>query len=55
MASPNVMAHPNSSEIFQLRFNLILSEKIIQYSKTFTPQLQTSWHIPIPLKVSILI
>ncbi len=29
---------------FQLRFNLIFSEEIIQYSKTFAPQVQTSWN-----------
>jgi hypothetical protein len=27
---------------FQLQFNLVLSEKIIQYSKTFAPQVQRS-------------
>jgi len=26
-----------------LRFNLIFSEEIIQYSRTFAPQVQTSW------------
>jgi hypothetical protein len=29
---------------FQLRFNLIFSEEIIQYSRTFAPQLQMSWN-----------
>jgi hypothetical protein len=29
---------------FHLWFNLIFSEKIIQYSRTFTPQVQTSWN-----------
>jgi hypothetical protein len=29
---------------FQLRFNLICSEEIIQYSRTFAPQVQTSWN-----------
>ncbi len=29
---------------FQLQFNLIFSEKIIQYSRTFAPQVQTSWN-----------
>jgi hypothetical protein len=28
----------------QLRFNLIFCEEIIQYSRTFAPQLQTSWN-----------
>jgi hypothetical protein len=27
---------------FQLRFNLIFSEEIIEYSRTFAPQVQTS-------------
>jgi hypothetical protein len=38
---------------FQLSFNLIFSEKIIQYSRTFAPQVQTSWNqanAPLPLK-----
>jgi len=29
---------------FQLQFNLIFSEEIIQYSKTSTPQVQTPWN-----------
>ncbi len=29
---------------FQLQFNLIFSEEIIQYSKTSTPQEQTPWN-----------
>ncbi len=29
---------------FQQQFNLIFSEKIIQYSRTFAPQVQTSWN-----------
>jgi hypothetical protein len=29
---------------FQLWFNLIISEKIIQYSRTFTPHVQKSWN-----------
>jgi len=29
---------------FQLRFNLIFSEEIIQYSRTFAPQVQTAWN-----------
>jgi hypothetical protein len=29
---------------FQLWFNLICSEEIIQYSRTFAPQVQTSWN-----------
>ncbi len=29
---------------FQLWFNLIFSGKIIQYSRTFAPQVQTSWN-----------
>jgi hypothetical protein len=29
---------------FQLWLNLILGEKIIQYSRTFAPQVQTSWN-----------
>jgi hypothetical protein len=28
----------------QLRFNLIFSEEIIQYSRTFASQVQTSWN-----------
>jgi hypothetical protein len=31
---------------FQLQFNLIFSEEIIQYSRTFAPQVQTSWNQP---------
>jgi hypothetical protein len=31
---------------FQLQFNLIFSEKIIQYSKTFALQVQTPWNQP---------
>jgi len=29
---------------FQLRFNLIFNEKIIEYSRTFAPQVQTPWN-----------
>ncbi len=29
---------------FQLRFNLIFNEEIIQYSRTFAPQVETSWN-----------
>jgi hypothetical protein len=29
---------------FQLQFNLIFNEKIIQYSRTFAPQVQMSWN-----------
>ncbi len=29
---------------FEVGFNLIFSEKIIQYSGTFAPQVQTSWN-----------
>jgi hypothetical protein len=39
--------------IFQIRFNLIFSEEIIQYSRTFTPQVQMSWnqvHAPLPVE-----
>jgi hypothetical protein len=35
---------------FQLQFILIFSEEIIQYSRTFVPQVQTSWkqaHAPL--------
>jgi len=38
---------------FQLRFNLIFSEEIIQYSRTFAPQVQRSWnqaHAPLLIK-----
>jgi len=38
---------------FQLRSNLIFSEEIIQYSRTFAPQVQTSWnqaHAPLLVK-----
>jgi hypothetical protein len=34
-------AHPNSSEIFSY---LTFREEIIQYSKTFAPQVQTPWN-----------
>jgi hypothetical protein len=37
----------------QLSFNLIFSEEIIQYSRTFASQVQTSWNqanAPLPLK-----
>ncbi len=37
-------AHSKSSEIFRLQFNLIFSEEIIQYSRTFAPQVQTPWN-----------
>jgi hypothetical protein len=40
-------AHSNSSEIFSydlIWFDLIFSEEIIRYSKTFAPQVQTSWN-----------
>jgi hypothetical protein len=46
-------AHSNSFEIFQLRFNLIFNEEIIQYSRTFAPQVQMSWnqaHAPFLVK-----
>jgi hypothetical protein len=29
---------------FQLRFNLVFSKEIIQYSRTFAPQVQTPWN-----------
>ncbi len=32
------------SQNFQVRFNVIFSEKIIQYSRTFALQVQTSWN-----------
>ncbi len=32
------------SHNFQPRFNLIFIEEIIQYSRTFAPQVQTSWN-----------
>jgi hypothetical protein len=38
---------------FQLQFNLIFSEEIIQYSRTFALQVQTSWnqsHAPLLVK-----
>jgi hypothetical protein len=35
-------AHLNSSEVFS--YDLISSEKIIQYSRTFAPQVQMSWN-----------
>jgi len=28
----------------QLQFNLVFNEKIIQYSRNFAPQVQTSWN-----------
>jgi hypothetical protein len=46
-------AHSNSSKKIQLRFNLIFSEEIIQYSRTFAPQVQTSWnqaHAPLHIE-----
>jgi hypothetical protein len=46
-------AHSNSSKIFSYDFNLFFNEKIIQYSRTFASQVQTSWkqaHAP-PLLV----
>jgi hypothetical protein len=30
--------------MFSYDFNLFFSEEIIQYSRTFAPQLQTSWN-----------
>jgi len=36
--------HSNSSEIFRYDFNLIFSEEIIQYSRTFASQDQTPWN-----------
>jgi hypothetical protein len=35
-------AHTDSSETFS--HNLIFSEKIIQYSRSFAPQVQTPWN-----------
>jgi hypothetical protein len=35
-------AHSNSSKNFQLQLNWIFSEEIIQYSRAFAPQVQTS-------------
>ncbi len=38
---------------FQLQINVIFSEKIIQYSRTFAPQVQMSWnqaHAPLLIK-----
>jgi hypothetical protein len=43
-------AHFTSSKIFSYDFNLIFSEEIIQYSRTFALQVQTSWiqaHAPL--------
>jgi hypothetical protein len=37
-------AHPNSSYLTWIWCNIIFSERIIQYSRTFTPQVQTSWN-----------
>jgi len=40
---------------FQLQFNLIFSEEIIQYSRTFAPQVQMSWnqaHAPLIERLS---
>ncbi len=37
-------AHSNSSKIFKYNFNLIFSEEIIQYSRTFASQVQMSWN-----------
>jgi hypothetical protein len=38
---------------FQLRFNLIFSQENFEYSRTFAPQVQTSWnqaHAPLLVK-----
>jgi hypothetical protein len=38
---------------FQLRFNLVFNEKIIQYSRAFAGQVQMSWnptHTPLLIK-----
>ncbi len=35
---------PIPPNFLKLRFNLIFSEEIIQYSRTFAPQVQTSWN-----------
>jgi hypothetical protein len=37
-------AHSNSFEIFSYDLVSFCSEKIIQYSRTFAPQVRTSWH-----------
>ncbi len=45
--------HIPISSNFQLRLNLIFSEKIIQYPRTFGPQIQMSWnqaHAPLLIK-----
>jgi hypothetical protein len=36
--------HSNFYQNFQLRFDLIFSEEIIQYSRTFALQVQTPWN-----------
>jgi hypothetical protein len=46
-------AHANCSEIFNYDFNLIFSEEIIQYSRTFALQVRRSWnqaHAPLLVK-----
>ncbi len=46
-------AHSNPSENFSYYLNLIFSEKIIQYWRTFAPQVQMSWnqaHAPLLLE-----
>jgi hypothetical protein len=37
-------AHPNSSYLIWIWSNIIFNKRIIQYSRTFTPQVQTSWN-----------
>ncbi len=37
-------AHPNSSCLILIWFNIIFNERIIQYSRTFTLQVQMSWN-----------
>ncbi len=42
--SNNIKATFQFLQIFQLQFNLIFSEEIIPYSRTFAPQVQMSWN-----------
>jgi hypothetical protein len=46
-------AHSNSFKIFSYDLNLIFSEEVIQYPRTFASQVQMSWnqaHAPVLIK-----
>jgi len=42
---PTPKAHSNSSETFRYDLIQFFSEEIIQYSRTFAPQVQMSWNL----------